>query len=295
MKTERSLLQKPRFHHPEFRRWVLVLFLVLGIPGILLSFPPAPHHVIFGQVRDEMGEPISFAGAQVILETTNAVPLLAGVGNSLEPGVNYELRVPMDAGITPKPYTATALTSSVPFRLEVTIGSTVYLPIEMIGNLTTLGEPAKKTRIDLTLGVDSDGDGLPDAWEQALIDALGGGLTLQSITPGGDPDGDGLTNLQEYLAGTNPYDPANGFQLTLIQVDENASFLEFLAVRGRTYSIFSSTNLQDWTPAAFSIPSEGPGAPLRNNYVSPTVRILEVEVPHVTGLESNLYFKALVQ
>ena len=44
---------------------------------------------------------------------------------------------------------------------------------------------------------DTDGDGLPDGWEE---DALGS----TSPVPAGDPDGDGLTNLQEYQAGTHP-------------------------------------------------------------------------------------------
>ena len=45
--------------------------------------------------------------------------------------------------------------------------------------------------------VDSNGDGLPDAWEMANFNTL-------NVNPNADPDGDGWSNLQEYLNGTNP-------------------------------------------------------------------------------------------
>ncbi len=50
---------------------------------------------------------------------------------------------------------------------------------------------------------DADGDGLPDAWE---IQHFG---DTASQDGGGDADRDGATNLQEYLAGSDPMDPAS--------------------------------------------------------------------------------------
>jgi len=47
---------------------------------------------------------------------------------------------------------------------------------------------------------DSDGDGLPDAWEIEFF----GGIYQEA---GDDYDGDGLTEYMEYMAGTDPTDP----------------------------------------------------------------------------------------
>jgi hypothetical protein len=62
------------------------------------------------------------------------------------------------------------------------------------------------TNLSLTLNtpmVDTDHNGLPDDWEMHYFGHLG-------VDPNADPDGDGVTNLQEYLNGTDPTDYYNG-------------------------------------------------------------------------------------
>ena len=54
------------------------------------------------------------------------------------------------------------------------------------------------TSAPVELMLDSDGDGLPDSWEIANF----GNTTSQRSA--GDPDGDGISNLDEFLDGTDP-------------------------------------------------------------------------------------------
>lgn len=56
------------------------------------------------------------------------------------------------------------------------------------------------TSAPATLMLETDGDGLPDAWEETYFGNL-------NQLPTGDFDGDGISNLDEYLDGTNPADP----------------------------------------------------------------------------------------
>ena len=266
---------------------------VTGAAMLLLSasqaFPPAPNHVIYGLVRNEFGDPLSLPSAQIILETITGVQITDNINPNREPGVNYRLSLAMDAGTTLDLYKPTALKPTIEFRIKVKIGTTTYLPIEMTANYANLGKPAQSTRIDLTIGEDSDGDGLPDAWERLLLAMLGGG-TLADIRPGDDADGDGISNLNEYLAGTYAFDPADGFRLNLVPRADGPPLLEFMVVNGRTYTIHSSTNLQDWMPLPIKMAAEGAAGPSLPNYHATDVRTLQVEPIIPSELPSSRYF-----
>jgi len=267
--------------------------LLLG--GVAPAYPPAPHHTLYGIVRNQLGDPINLASGDVYLETPSGVQLRSSVVSGLEPGVNYRLEVPMDSGTAAdiNAYMPTALKPFWQFKLKVQIGQLTYLPIEMIGNFTQIGQPSLKTRIDLTLGVDSDGDGLPDAWEQTLIDIYGG--TLTTINPNDDTDGDGIPNINEYIAGTYAFDPEDGFKLAIVGVNNGHSQLEFLGIRGRTYTIQESPTMEQWTTSKFRFVTIGVPGPLQTSYRATDVRLLRVEVPPSAIAGTNRFFRAIVQ
>jgi hypothetical protein len=59
--------------------------------------------------------------------------------------------------------------------------------------------------------MDSDGDGLADSWE--LAHGLNPNAGVGDNGGSGDPDHDGLTNLQEYLSGTDPQNSTSGLRI----------------------------------------------------------------------------------
>jgi len=275
----------------------LAVFLLASlVPGSLKAYPPAPNHTIYGTVRDELGNPLVVTNAQVILETLTGVRLNTMVIPRLMPDANYRLQVPMDAGLTADAYKPTALRPTVAFRLKVKIGTTTYFPIELAANYSNLGKPAQSTRLDLTLGEDLDGDGLPDAWERMLMATLGGSLTLQDIRPDDDADKDGLSNLQEYLAGTYAFDPQDGFRLAIVDSANGHPVLEFLAIRGRSYALEASRDLQTWVPAQFRLLSDAPNVQGRDFYQATDVRLQRVEaLPPEGEAPQRLFYRAKVQ
>ena len=263
----------------------------IGLTGVSLAFPPAPHHLVHGLVRDEQGNPLDDPKAVVQLEVGGTIVSTATVSSVADVDGNYRLTIPLDSGVTAQRYKPTAQLPSVPFRMRVKIGNVNYVPIHMNGVSSLVTKAGGLSRVDLTLGEDLDGDGMPDAWERTLMAASGGTKTLADIRPGGDDDGDGMTNLAEYLAGTYAFDPEDGFTLSILGVEAGRSQLEFTAIRGRTYTIESSNDMKTWTPVNFQV---GTGAE-QGSYVAKDVRPVRVSVGAGTeASEAPRFFKVMV-
>jgi hypothetical protein len=270
---------------PAFRYGALKLAIAasLFLPLATPAFPPAPHHTIYGTVRDEYGTPLMTSQAQVVLVTPTGVQIATTIVPGLAPGVNYRLDVPMDAGATADPYEPTALMTAAQYKMLVVVGQTTNLPIQMTGSFSLLGRPAQQTRIDLTLGQDSNGDGIPDAWELAYLAALGSNVSLASLSAGRVLGPSGLTIGQEFIAGYYPYDPADTLTLQILEVNGGPPLLQFTAITGRSYWILGSSDLRAWTPLSFQVPAEGSNALAHSYYFASDVRTVQVEPTQPVG------------
>jgi len=113
-------------------------------------------------------------------------------------------------------------------NVQLNNAGTYTAAVTNVATLPTL--PISSAGAFLTVLVDSDGDRMPDVWEMAYFGTL-------ARDGSGDFDGDGMTDLQEYIAGTDPTDPASYLKIDTISGAPSATTLQFTAVSNKTYSL----------------------------------------------------------
>jgi hypothetical protein len=97
------------------------------------------------------------------------------------------------------------------------------------------GQAPLSTPAVLTVLADTDGDGLPDAWETA--NGFDPNVALDGLR---DDDGDGMSNGAEYYAGT---DYLNSNSVLRLEIAATNLALSFTAVSNRAYTLQASESL----------------------------------------------------
>ena len=117
-------------------------------------------------------------------------------------------------------------------------------------------ERGRVERVDLQVGiapVDSDGDGLPDDWEQTHFGSL-------AQNGSGDADSDGVSNLEEYQAGTDPTDPQSLFAILRVGAHPQGGVeIRWSSMADKSYIVERSGNLLGgFTPVAQNLAATPP-------------------------------------
>ena len=176
---------------------------------------------------------LSQADGQTLLA---ALPAAGTVVNAPDPADIYQF---LDGTSMATPH----VVGSVAFAAMNFPTETVAERIQrLLANVTPIaglaGVVATGGRLNLARSVDTDGNGLPDWWEQQHFGHLTG------TDPNADPDHDGASNLAEFLAGTDPTNFNSALRLTALPAaGTNGVVLEWPAAAGRYYQLLLATNL----------------------------------------------------
>ncbi len=274
-----------------FASWLCCL-----ITTSVQAFPPAPYYTLFGTVRDAAGRTITEQGYNVVLLRSGTEIARTPVTTN-RAAMSYELNIRIDGNrsnttiYSPQALAAAGLfTLAVPRTNPFNSQVTWYYPIEVSGNLTA-GKGGERVRLDLTLGEDSDGDGLPDAWEEyQLYYADYDYENLALIDKNGDFDKDGQSNWFEYVAGTFATDARQTFNLSIKEKHADRVRFEFYGVTGKTYTIESTLDMRTWTRIDFAVSAPGIGD---KSYLATRVGVLSAfAVPRSSSME---FYRLTVQ
>jgi hypothetical protein len=105
---------------------------------------------------------------------------------------------------------------------------------------------------------DSNTNGLPDEWELATFGGLDANRKATT-----DTDHDGASDWAEFVAGTNPNDSLQSFQITA-SVSDGSVHLSWPSAMGRGYRVNRSTDLIHWTPVSDWIRATSAGTTFTN-------------------------------
>jgi len=152
-------------------------------------------------------------------------------------------------------------------RLTITLDGQLLTLISATNEIApALADRGRTERIDLRLGappVDSDGDGLADAWELQHFGNL-------NSNGAGDPDNDGVSNLREFRAGTNPTDPSSRFEVVEITKVPNGISIQWTSQADRRYRVRRSSDLLAAPESYVAVQANLAATPPMNQFIDTT-------------------------
>ena len=155
-------------------------------------------------------------------------------------------------------FSVTALPAAVNYR--ITVSKTYYSDYQVSFALAA-GQAKNLGTISLSFP-DTDSDGLPDGFEQTIVD-FDPGDAIDAITDvigSDDFDGDGQTNQEEYLAGTSPTASTSYLRVvSIVSNTSNAFTITWTSASGMLYRTYYCSSVGGWSVGKSDIPASGTG------------------------------------
>ncbi len=151
-------------------------------------------------------------------------------------------------------------TNNFSFTVSGSNASVIIFPATNQSGVTTVtlsvsdGIDTTDTSFIITVLADSDHDGIPDVYEVAH------GMNANDPADAAlDFDGDGLSNLQEYLAGTDPNDSSNYLRIVTVTIVGDDLQVGFTSIAGKSYRVERADDVTGgmWLQVEDNIPGTG--------------------------------------
>jgi hypothetical protein len=223
--------------------WIATLGMAMATAVFAVNIPRL-NATYYGQILTPFGYPATAGDAITLFvkSVNDAEVSQFDLGPVIGPDINYRLLIDVvDSG---SGVDGTSVADGSAVIVEALWGSGA---VSLIGDTNITVESGSVTRRDFLMGTDTNDNGIPDEWEQFVINALAtlgmnvGITNLADFDVLADYDGDGVNNRDEFFSGSLPFLEGDFLRIEEFHADGNGvNRIRFLGNAGFSYQVYAS-------------------------------------------------------